>query len=227
MPFKRHSKAVTLRWARLSFPAIWEPKQVTIQGQPRGAARFSSLIIVLPEQVPEIQAIENELIAQSWPEGLPPGINLRRALILGEHRRPGDANLAGHWTLSANAAIDSPPQVCQQNPANPGMYIQLTAETGRDLVYSGCEAHVSVGIFTTQMKVNEPQIDVGLNIVMPTGRQFPRFDNRPTAQSAFGDGDFGNAPPAPDVAPGVAPPAQSPAGQEPTTEDILSQYGLG
>lgn len=210
--FKRHSHPVTIWNARLSFPEIFEPKPIVINGQQVGDPRYSCRVIVTdPAKIAEVQRIEEELIRQSWPQGVPPGINIRRALQRGETAYPRDPQMAGLWILSANARPQSPPQVVSIHRDAQGNFPPLT---DRQHIYSGCEANVHVGIYTTQLNVQAPQIDCGLNSVQPTERAMDRFDGRVSATQAFADNPNPNAgaggpgfdPNAP--APGYVPPIQ-------------------
>lgn len=206
MPFQRQSEAVTCWWSRLSFPHIWEPKPVMSNGQAISEPRYSAVIILADEMVQRLLEVEARLIAQSWPDWAngnpPPGINLLRAMKPGATVRPGDPNLEGKWVLSANAKQDSAPWVVKRDAQG-----NLIPITDRSQVYAGCEAHVSVGLYTTQIKISEPQINVGFNGIELTGRQFPSFENRVTAEQAMKGGPDVAAPPPPPGGPQMAAPA--------------------
>lgn len=212
MSFKRHNQAITLWRARLSFPNLFEAKPIIMRGQEVGAPRFSVIVLPTPEQCQQIYEIENWLIAQSWPDGVPQGVQIKRALISGDVHRPGDPNLAGKMLVTANAKQDSPPQIVSIHRDATGHFPPLT---DRHYIYSGCEANVGVGLYTTQLKVSEPQINVGLNSVQPTEREMDRFDNRPTADQTFGAdpyaGDYAQA----GIQPGAGQPWQQGQQQPP------------
>lgn len=214
MPFQRKNRQILLQWCRLSFPELFTAKPVILQGKPASAPRFSCIVTVDPRQVAAIQQLENEIVAESWPEGVPP--NLKRALTRGEVARPSDPNLKGQWVISANAKQDSPPQVVERDP-NTGTHIALR---DRSQIYSGCEAHVHVGLYSSQMSVQSPQINCGLNLVIPTGRHFPRFDNRPDADQILAS--------PPDLAPPPGAEGQfstPPVGDSAPWEDPAQQQG--
>ena len=227
MPFQRHSEAITCWWSRLSFPHIWEPQPVKSEGRAISEPRYSTVVILADEMVPLIQQLEARLIAQSWPEWAngqpPPGINLVRAIKPGAIIRPGDPNLEGKWCLSANAKQDSPPWVVMEDAQG-----TLVPITDRSKVYAGCEAHVSLGLYTTQIKAAEPQINVGLNGIKLTGRAFPSFENRVTAEQAMKGGPSMAAPPPPPGGPDTAAPpmpGQPPAGYGQLGQPAGAQQG--
>ena len=192
MSFQRHSHTLTVWWARLSFPHVWEPQPIKKRGKLVGDPRYSCLVVLDPKinaaAIQQIQRIEKDLIEKSW-GGNPPG-KVLPALKHGEEIRPNDANLKGKMVLSANAKLDSPPQVHEQMPD--GNY-RLTNE--RSLIYSGCEAHVNVGLYTDDL--SDMQVCTGLNVVIPTKRILPRFDNRPTIESIMEE-QIPDAPPVPE-----------------------------
>ena len=214
MPFQRHSEQFTCHYARLSFPNVWVPKPIMMNGRQIGDPRYSALVLVDPRQVPVLQQLIQRLVTQSWPEwaqGQPPaGIALKGGLRQGEIVRPGDEHLAGQWVLSANASADKPPRVVTQDPGT-GEFHPVTDQS---LVYSGCEAHVFIGVFTTQMSVSEPQVNFGLNKICLTGRQLPGFGGYTTDEQAFGNGPSIDAPPVPEgVVPVAPPPVAQPSPQ--------------
>lgn len=204
------STHLTVWWARLSFPKVWRPEQIQIGGRPKGDPKFSACIVIpnsQAEMIKQIQAAEKEIIAKAWPDNDAPG-KFHHALQNGSVARPNDPNLADAWIINAYASADSPPDIVESG-TSPGQYIRLDAEKDQQKVYSGAEAHVSIGLFAYQSTANEGGIGAGLNVLCMTGREFPRFDNRQTAASAFGTGPSSAPPPPPEPGPG-APPSTAP-----------------
>ena len=198
MPFQRHSRVITLPYCRLSFPHIFEAQPITQQGRVIGDPRYSTLVVLSPKALEMVRAAEGEVIRASWPEWggttPPAGVTLTRALREGAVARPGDANLEGKYFVSANAKQDSPPLVFRKVQGN---LVRVSAEEGRPLIYSGCEAHVEVGIYSTQLQVAQPPMK--------------RFDGRHSAEQAFGTVDeLGEAPPVDGDAGMGEPPADDP-----------------
>lgn len=207
MPFQRKSEKLICWFSRLSFPHLFTATPIVRQGQPIGEPFFSTIVILHDEIVERIRAVEARLIAQSWPEWgpagePPPGITLKHALKRGETVRAKDPHLAGKWVLSANAKKNSKPWVVTKDHAS-GNYLPVTDES---LVYAGCEGHVSVGLYTTQIQAAAPQIDVGLNGVELTLRPMPSFESRLSAEQALGSGPDVAAPPPPPGSPDVVTP---------------------
>lgn len=212
MPFQRHSRVITLPYCRLSFPHIFEAQPITQQGRVIGDPRYSTLVVLSPKALEMVRAAEGEVIRASWPEWggttPPAGVTLTRALREGAVARPGDANLEGKYFVSANAKQDSPPLVFRKVQGN---LVRVDSVEGRPLIYSGCEAHVEVGIYSTQLQVAQPQINVGLNQILLTERPMKRFDGRHSAEQAFGTVDeLGEAPPVDGDAGMGEPPADDP-----------------
>ena len=109
MPFQRTSRKITLWGSRLSFPHLFHAEHVKVQGKiVSNEKRFSVRVIVNPSLIGAVQAIEEELIRESWPEGLPPGVQIKRAMQPGEVVAPNDPQMAGTMILSANAKEESP-----------------------------------------------------------------------------------------------------------------------
>ena len=240
MPFQRHTQNMTAWWSRLSFPKIWEPAPVKVKGAQIGEPRFSALIVLTDRALAEIRAIEADLITKSWPEGLPPDIQVKSCLRRGEIHRPEDANLKGKFYVSANSSIDWPKHTRDPNDpsvkaaidqARPRVFTKTAdgnrAETlNRSLVYSGCEAHVRLGIYTTQLNAAEPQVNVGLNLIELTGRQLPSFGGMETADQAFGD--EADAPPPPMVEGAIdAPPTYAATGAPAMTDEEAELAAMG
>jgi hypothetical protein len=65
--------------------------------------------------------------------------------------------------------------------------LTVNPETERWMVFSGCEAFVSIGFFTYQPSAKNGGIGAGLNAVFLTGRDVGRFDSRVSATTAFAD----------------------------------------
>ncbi len=224
---KKSNRQLTVFWSRLSFPVVWEPKPVKIGGIPKGAPIFSATVVIenCPEHAATIQKIqqnEDEIIAEAWPDGAPVG--LKRALKWGPHAHPNDRNLTNAYVLHANAKQEDPPQVVMEDPPSSGIARALGAEEGRPLVYSGCEAHVSVGLFAYGANA-EGGVGCALNMVMVTGRRFGRFDNRASANDVLANLPSTAPPPAPAGA--TPPPApqfqQQPVQQQPVQQQPVQQ----
>lgn len=200
--------SITAWYARLSFPTLWEPKAIMLQGKPTGDPKYSCNIVIPNDSfhadtIKAIQAEEERLLAIAWPNGVPQ--NARRALQWGPTAHPKDANLADCWVMHAYAKADSPPQVGVYHP-DTKVFDAWTRETGQSRTYSGAEAHVSCGLYAYEYSSLSLGLGVGLNMVWLTERPMPRFDSRQTPDTAFGDGPSGNAPPALEGAPPPAPP---------------------
>ena len=145
------SRQLELYYVRLGFPNIWEAKPIMMNGRPKGDPIFSAQVVIdaydpnLAAMVQKIQQAENEIIAIAWPNGVP--AVFKKGLMWGPEVHPKDKNVATSWVLHANAKAEDPPQVVMENPPGSGVTVPLTKETARDLVYSGCEAHVGIGLF--------------------------------------------------------------------------------
>lgn len=204
---KKINRQLKLYFARLGFPKIWDAEPIVIAGQPKGDPQYSTQVAIdaydpfFADIIAKIQQAEQEIVAEAWPEG-PPSI-LKRALMWGPEAHPKDPNLTKSWVLHANAKQDQPPTILVENPAGSRNMVTLTKEAGRELIYSGCEAHVAVGLFSYTRTATDGGIGCALNLVIPTGRAFPRFDNRATGASMVEDMPTG-APVAPEL-PGMPP----------------------
>ncbi len=182
---KKINRQITGWYARLSFPKVFVPEPVKLDGQPSGAPVFSVMLCwdmndpATAVEVQRLQGIEEDMMRTAFEgEAIPPGF--KRALKKGAVVRPNDPNLAGMWVMNAYASEDSPPSVVEDDGRGNSLVI-----TDRSKVYSGCEAHVAVGLFTYRKSSVNTGIGCGLNIIKITGRSFPRFDNRQTADQAF------------------------------------------
>ena len=171
---------------RLSFPHVWEPSQLVIQGKPTGDPQYSCGLVIANTQqqlVQEMIALQQELVGAAWPDGNIPA-DFHWAMNPGSIVRPNDPHLADAYLINAKAKPEYPPQIYQRNPQNPSEFIQLTDRTA---IYSGCEAWVAVSFFTYQTTPTKGGIGCALNMIMPTGRDVGRYDGRMTADQAFGD----------------------------------------
>jgi hypothetical protein len=187
MPFRKANHTFApIGPVRLSFPQLFEAKPVTFQGQPKGDPIFNARIVIPKDHpmVPEIQRVSKELAAQSWADVAPPA-QFHWALQWGPQAYPNDENLADCWIINANARAESPPQVTKAGPQ--GQVLTVNPETERWMVFSGCEAFVSIGFFTYQPSAQNGGIGAGLNAVFLTGRDVGRFDSRVSATTAFAD----------------------------------------
>lgn len=190
MPYQKASETIkhTVEPVRLAFPDLFEPRQVTIAGKPTGDPRYSARIVIHESQTEVLEQLRKAIAAvkaKAWADGNLPS-QFHEPLVEAALAYPKDANLVGCWIVNANARANSPPQVVRKDR---GRLIDLNPDNpaDRQMVYSGMQAVVSVGLFSYQTTAQAGGIGCGLNAVLATGEDVGRFDARITAASAFGD----------------------------------------
>lgn len=211
----------TIHWVRLGYPHLFEARAIVVNGMETGDPRFGANLHFASDADPAVaatvRAVQEDILAAwaaKWPDPnrRPPmrvsvgcdrnlWVNapgyIRLPLVWGPAAFPGVPAATG-WVLTTSAKADSPPVVVEL--VN-GLPVQL-ADRGK--AYPGAECHAGVGIFAYDMGAQSRGISCGLNGVQLTGREFPRFDGRPTLGQMF---DTANAPPPPPAPPGAAPAA--------------------
>ena len=222
MPYTKQSQTIARlpNPVRLRFPTLFSPKPIMLGGQPKGDPFFSAGLVIPnddTENVTTLQEAIKQIAGAAWADVTAPS-QFHWPLQWGPTAYPNDANLENCWVLNANAKADNQPAVLKFG-AQQGMYIPVT-EAEQHLVFSGCEAYVSLGLFSYQNSPTVGGIGCGLNLVLLTQRDVGRFDSRVSASQAFGDLDpsqFGPASGAP--APQGMPQAPAPQGmpQAPTS----------
>jgi hypothetical protein len=173
---------------RLGFPNLLEANPVTYNGQPKGDPIYSARIVIHKDQAETVELIKrmmDEIAREAWKDAPAPS-EFHWALQWGPQAYPGDKNVEDCWVMNANARLNSPPEVVK--PSNqPGVFLALDPHNpaDRNLVFSGMEAYVSIGLFAYQSTAREGGIGCGLNAVLCTGRDVGRFDSRVSANTAF------------------------------------------
>lgn len=219
----------TIFWVRASYPHLFEPRAIVQDGKETGEPRFSVNLHFANDADPAVaaavRAVQEDIMAAwatKWPDPArrPPmrvsvggdrnlWVNapgyIRLPLVWGPAAAPGDPNATG-WVLTASAKADSPPIVVEM--VN-GLPVQLADRTK---AYPGAECHAGISIFAYDKGAQSKGISAGLNGIQLTGRDFPRFDGKPTVSQMFSPE---GAPPPPPAPPGVTIPPAAPVAPNP------------
>jgi hypothetical protein len=191
--------ALDIPWVRLGFPVLFEPRPVIQNGVETGAPRFSANLHFPANPDPAlVRAVQEAVLlahATKWPDPAkrPPlacqvggdpaqwvnGLGrLRIPFVWGPATWPNDPSAAG-WVLTTTARADSPPFVGELVNGIP------VALAERAKAYPGAEVRASVGIFGYDKGAQSKGISAGLNGLVLTGREWPRFDSKPTVGQMF------------------------------------------
>ena len=182
------SSAITLpKPIRLSFPHLWEPKQVVMQGRPTGEPRYTA-ICVLPKDfdINPLKSLVLGAVAEKWPDPVkrPPMAALRLPLVTAEEElKDKVGELAGHWLLKVVAYPATPPVIVGPD----GRQHQQHAPLDQGLIYPGAEAWVNITVRAYDTSSTSRGVSAYLNGVKLTGKDVGRLDSRPTVAQMFGD----------------------------------------
>lgn len=129
---------IMLRNVRLAFPALFEPKTVAGEGNPR----YSAMLILTPEhpQLPDVQKLMRAVAKDKWKdkaEGIYKSLEKTDKLALhdGDTKSQYDG-VAGNFFISAAAQENARPTVIDGNKA------PLTERDGKP--YAGCYVNASI-----------------------------------------------------------------------------------
>lgn len=188
---KVSSTAVQITGCLISYPHLFEAKQVQNKGDFKFSANFIFPASMDAEDWETINAIVEQVVRAKWPGGAPANMSMPW-----KEGGDADASLAGRVMVSASAKADSRPAVVIEDgrtPAPPGS------------VYPGMGVNAYLNIFAYDAGVNRG-VSFGLNGVQIADRTTKRLDGRKAAEEVFSAV----------AAPAGAPPPVAPVPHAPT-----------
>lgn len=164
---------VTIENVRISYPHLFQAKQIAGQGDPKYSAAF--LIKADNPKLPELLRLANAAVASAYPDGkLPHGFK-PLPLYKGEEKYPGNPAYAGYYILnSSKAAAQGAPQVVDQN-------MNKVVDPGK--IYPGLVVNVAVSVYTYKQPMAKG-VTTGLEAVQIVC-DGERLDNKPSAEELF------------------------------------------
>ena len=165
------SNNVTLNEVRISYPHLFQAKQINNQGDPK----FSAAFIIRADNPALRQLVDtaNRLAAEAHPGGLPHNFKTL-PLTKGEDKYPGNADYVGTYVLNTSkGSAQGRPSVVDQN-------MQEVIDPGK--VYPGMVVNVAVSVYTYS-NVSKG-VTTGLEAVQLV-RDGDRLDNKPSVDELF------------------------------------------
>lgn len=162
--------AITIENVRISYPALFQPKQIAGQGDPKYSAAF-----IIDAKNPGLQKLKdaaNEAVKKAYPDGKIPHGFKALPLHKGEDKYPNDSTYAGQYIL--NTSAKSAPAVVDQNM---GKVIDPSR------VYPGMFVNVAVSVYTYNQTLSKG-VTTGLEAVQLV-RDGERLDSRPNVNDLF------------------------------------------
>lgn len=160
---------VTIENVRISYPTLFNPKQVAGKGDPKYSAAF-----IIAADNPGLKAVvdaASAAIQKTYPAGNVPANFKHLPLMKGEEKYPGKADYEGMYVL--NSSNRSAPTVVDQ---------QMNKVIDPGAVYPGMYVNVGLSVYTYN-NVSKG-VTCGLEAVQLV-RDGERLDSRPSVNDLF------------------------------------------
>jgi len=165
------SNNVTINDVRISYPHLFQAKQINNQGDPKFSAAF-----IIKADNPGLKLLVEKaktLVAEKYPGGTPHNFK-QLPLAKGEDKYPGNADYVGTYVLNTSKGA------AQGRPSVVDQHMQEVIDPGK--VYPGMVVNVAISVYT-YANVSKG-VTTGLEAVQLV-RDGDRLDNKPSVDELF------------------------------------------